>query len=82
MKNRNVIKGPFLQTTSNLVYSVTLLSGHIVTSPAGFGIGIESIVPIDVLAKDSTRQLEDYEPGADREQVYGALRRVATASKS
>jgi hypothetical protein len=66
MKTKNIIQGPVLQTSSGgLVYSVTLLSGHIVTSPAGFGIDIESIVPVDVSIEDSTRHLEDYEPSAD-----------------
>ena len=80
MKNKNVIKGPFLQTPSNLLYSITLLSGHIVTNPAGFGTDIETIEPIEFF-KDTTHQLEPYEPGADRAQVHDALKRVATASK-
>lgn len=81
MKGTNIIKGPVLQTPSGLVYSVTLLSGHIVTSPMGFGVDIESVVPTDISVKDNTRHLEDYEPGANREQVHNALRRVATAKK-
>lgn len=63
MKNKNVIKGPFLQTHSGLVYSVTLLSGQIVTSPVGFGIETETIVPMDVIPEDSTHELKYYEPG-------------------
>jgi hypothetical protein len=82
MKGKNIIKAPFLQTPSSLVYSITLLSGHIVTSPAGFGVDIESVVPTDVSVKDSTRHLEDYELGANGEQVRNTLRRVATKKKS
>ena len=37
MKNSNVIKGPILPTASAVVYSITLLSGNIVTNPSGFG---------------------------------------------
>ncbi len=83
MKSKNIIHGPVLQTPSGgLVYSVTLLSGHIVTSPAGFGIDIEFIVPADVSIEDSTRHLEDHEHGSNREQVNNTLRLVATAKKS
>lgn len=78
MKGKNIVKGPILPTTSSLVYSITLLSGNIVTSPAGFGIG-DFALPTEPI--DSVNHLEDYEPGADREQVYDALRRVATAKR-
>jgi hypothetical protein len=37
MKDENIIHGPILQTPFGLMHSVTLLSGHIVTNPAGFG---------------------------------------------
>ena len=80
MKDKNIIKGPILPTPSGLVYSITILSGNIVTSPAGFGIDIESVVPAESI--DSTHHLEDYEPSASKEQVHDALRRVATAKKS
>ena len=80
MKGKNIIKGPIIPTSSGLIYSITLLSGNIVTSPAGFGIDIESTLSTEPI--DNTRHLEDYEPGADREQVHDALRRVATAKKS
>lgn len=80
MKSKNIIKGPILPTPSGLVYSITLLSGHIVTSPAGFGVDIESVVPTESI--DNTHYLEDYEPGASREQVHNVLRHVATAKKS
>lgn len=73
MKSKNIIRGPVLQTPSGLMYSITLLSGHIVTNPAGFGVDIESIVP-DVSIEDGTRHLEDYEPGANREQAHNTLR--------
>lgn len=79
MKGKNIIKGPILPTPSGMVYSITLLSGNIVTSPAGFGVDIESVLPTAPI--DSTRHLEDYEPGADREQVHDALRHVATTKK-
>lgn len=46
MKGKNIICGPVLQTPSGLVYSVTLLSGHIVTNPTGFGTDVELISPI------------------------------------
>jgi hypothetical protein len=60
MKSKKIVYGPVLQTPSGgLVYSVTLLSGHIVTNPAGFGIGIESIVPADISIEDTARHLED-----------------------
>jgi hypothetical protein len=45
MKNDNIIHGPFLQTPSTLVYSVTLMSGQIITSPAGFGFDVSLIPP-------------------------------------
>lgn len=83
MKGKNIIKGPILSipsAPSSIVYSITLLSGHMITNPAGFGVDIDSLVSVEPI--DSTRRLENYEPGADREQVHDALRRVATARKS
>jgi len=83
MKGDNIIHGPVLQTPSGgMVYSVTLLSGHIVTNPMGFGVSIEPIVPTDICPTDSTRQLEDYEPGATQTQVLAALKKVVTSPKS
>lgn len=68
MNDKNIIKGPILPTPSGLVYSITLLSGHIVTNPAGFGVDIESVVPTESI--DSTRHLGEYKPGVSKEQVH------------
>ena len=46
MKSENIVHGPVLQTPSGLVYSITLLSGHIVTNPTGFGTDVELISQI------------------------------------
>jgi len=81
MKSKNIIRGPVLPTPSGLVYSVTLLSGHIITSPAGFGADVELTPPISETDTSNTHRLEDYAPGANREEVYKALRYVATAQK-
>ncbi len=50
MSEKNVVNGPLLQTPSALVYSITLLSGRIVSSPLGFGIeAVDSATPtVDV----------------------------------
>ena len=58
MKN-NSIKGPFLHTPSNLVYSVTLMSGNIITSPIGFGRDIATMEPLDVLGLDYVGQVKE-----------------------
>lgn len=81
MKSKNIIRGPVLQTSSGLVYSVTLLSGHIVTSPAGFGVDVELTPPISETDTNNTHRLEDYAPGANREEVHKALRHIATTQK-
>jgi len=59
MKGNNVIKGPILPTVSNLVYSVTLLSGNVVTNPSGFGLEEDS---------NWKPNLEDLEPVAEKEK--------------
>ena len=48
MRNKNVIHAPFIQAHSGggLVYSVTLLSGQIVTNPTGFGVDTEALPAI------------------------------------
>ena len=60
MKGTNIIKGPILPTTSNLVYSITLLSGNIVTNPAGFG------AEEDIWENDRWKEVE---PVVDRENI-------------
>ena len=52
MKGKNIIYGPVLQNPSGLVYSVTLLSGRIVTNPTGFGTDDERISSIDEFNKE------------------------------
>ena len=37
---------------------------------------------VDVRPRHKDKQLEDYEPGATREQVFQALNKVATTPKS
>jgi hypothetical protein len=36
MNKYKVVHGPVIQTNSRMIYSITLLSGHIITSPDGF----------------------------------------------
>jgi len=73
MKGKNIIHGPILQTHSGVVYSITLLSGHIVTNPEGFGIDIELTPPIRASDTDNIHRIEDYAPGANREEVHKAV---------
>lgn len=40
MMDVTVVRGPIVQSYSGIVYSVTLLSGHVVTNPDGFGTGM------------------------------------------
>ena len=58
MKDKNIIHGPVLQTPSGLVYSVTLLSGHIVTNPTGFGVDVDLKPPMNESDKDSSHNLD------------------------
>jgi len=81
MKNENIIHGPIIPMHSGIIYSVTLLSGHIVTSPEGFGVNVESTPSTSESNRGDLHRLEDYAPGASRDEVHKALRRVATAKK-
>ncbi len=79
-----VIQGPIAPSiTGGVVYEVTLASGMIITNPVAFGLTERLSVSPTIIVSDKgqvlARALEDYEPGADREQVHSALRRVATA---
>lgn len=77
MSKKNSLRGPFLQTPSGLVYSVTLLSGHIVTNPSGFGTQVEVELSEDSAQVPDVHQLEDYRPDTTKQQVFDALRRTA-----
>lgn len=84
-----VIQGPTAPSvTGGIIYEVTLASGMLITNPTDFGLteylGVSPTVIVSdkgqILAR--ARDLEDYEPGGDREQIHNALRRVATAKRS
>ena len=81
MSKKTIVRGPFLQTSSGLVYSVTLLSGHIVTNPSGFGTQVEVELSEDSVQVPDVHRLEDHHPGATKRQVFGALRRAAQPVK-
>lgn len=70
MKVRNIIHGPIVQTHSGIVYSITLLSGHIVTSPEGFGIDIELTPKISDSDMDNIPRIEDYAPDTNQKEIH------------
>ena len=82
-----VIQGPIAPSvTGGVIYEVTLASGMLITNPVAFGLIADlSVSPTTIVTEKGQvlvgareRQLEDYEPGAERERVHGASRRVAT----
>ena len=81
MSKKNIVRGPFLQTSSGLVYSVTLLSGHIVTNPSGFGAQVEVESSEDSVQAPDVHRLEDHHPSATKWQVFDGLGRAAQPVK-
>ncbi len=63
MKDEKIIHGPIVRTHSGMVYSITLLSGHVVTNPEGFGVDIELTPPMRESDVDRVQQLEGRAPG-------------------
>jgi hypothetical protein len=68
MKDKKIIHGPIIRTHSRMVYSITLLSGHIVTNPEGFGKDIDLLPGVNESDAESIHRVEDYGLGANRNQ--------------
>jgi hypothetical protein len=70
MKDKKIIHGPIVQTHCGMVYSITLLSGHIVTNPEGFGKNIDLTPQVNESDADSIPRLEDFAPSANRNEAH------------
>jgi len=56
MTDVKTVRGPIVETYGGLIYSVTLLSGHVVTNPSGFGVPVVPPLP------DVPFVAEEYKP--------------------
>jgi hypothetical protein len=63
MNEPKVIHGPILPFQARTIYSVTLLSGHVVTSPEGFGTDGISVQPKNMPMPEYGSNAPDYSSG-------------------
>lgn len=62
MNEPTIVHGPIIPFQARTVYSVTLLSGHVVTSPEGFG-SWEALAPVaDEPKPDYVYRPRDHSP--------------------
>jgi hypothetical protein len=62
MNEPTIIHGPIIQSHTRMVYSITLLSGHVVTSPDGFGTGEAFAPPTNESKPDYLYPPGDFSP--------------------
>lgn len=62
MNEPTIIHGPIIPFQARMVYSITLLSGHIVTSPDGFGAEEEYTPPKNESKSEYPCHPRDYSP--------------------
>jgi hypothetical protein len=67
MREHKIIHGPIIQTNSRMIYSITLLSGHIITSPDGFAI--EDTLSMNNVDKDNWPYNEENVKNINRQEM-------------